>query len=98
MTDLRGLLFALAALICWSISPFFFTSMGKRVGPFSTNLLRLALAFAFLLLLSLARRAVGLLPSLPGASAWFWLTASGIVGLSIGDAFLYRPFVTLGPD
>lgn len=110
MTDLRGLMLALAALICWSVSPFFFTNVGKRVGPFSTNLLRLALAFAFLVLLILARRALGwphaahALPTasppaaLPGTASWLWLTASGIVGLSIGDAFLYRAFVTLGPE
>jgi drug/metabolite transporter (DMT)-like permease len=98
MTDLRGLLLALAALVFWSISPFFFTNMGKRVGPFSTNLLRLALALAFLIALGLIRRAAGAASVPPGAAAWFWLTTSGVVGLSIGDAFLYRAFVTVGPE
>jgi drug/metabolite transporter (DMT)-like permease len=98
MTDLRGLFLALAALICWSISPFFFTNMGKRVGPFSTNLLRLALALALLVALLLIRRAAGIAEPPPGAASWLWLTASGVVGLAIGDAFLYRAFVTVGPE
>ncbi|MDB5106919.1 MAG: protein of unknown function transrane [Fibrobacteres bacterium] len=98
MTESRGLLLALAALVLWSISPFFFTNMGKRVGPFSTNLLRLALAFALLLLLLLFRSLLGTDLRLPVAAAWFWLGTSGVVGLAIGDAFLYRAFVTVGPE
>ncbi len=110
MHDFRGLLLALATLVLWSLSPFFFTHTGRKVGPFSTNLLRLALAFIFLLALAALRIAFGahsplphslthsLLHSLPHPAAWFWLAASGVLGLAIGDAFLYEAFVTVGPE
>lgn len=98
MTGVNGLLLALCALVFWSISPFFFTNMGKRVGPFSTNLLRLALALAFLIMLVAVRVLWGSGMPAPEPAAWFWLATSGIVGLAIGDAFLYRAFVTVGPE
>ncbi len=72
--------------------------MGKRVGPFSTNLLRLALALVFLIVLVAIRTLWGWEIPPPQPAAWFWLATSGIVGLAIGDAFLYRAFVTVGPE
>jgi drug/metabolite transporter (DMT)-like permease len=98
MNDLRGLLLALATLVLWSISPFFFTNMGKRVGPMATNLLRLALAFAVLGGLLLARIALGSSPAMPHAAAWLWLAVSGVLGLAVGDAYLYKAFVSVGPE
>ena len=98
MNDMRGLSLALATLVCWSISPFFFTNMGKRVGPFTTNLLRLSLAFAVLAVLVAACALAGIDMALPRPASWFWLIASGSLGLAIGDAFLYQAFVTLGPE
>lgn len=32
-----------------------------------------------------------------GAERWFWLGTSGIVGLAIGDLFLFQAYVSLGP-
>lgn len=98
MNEIRGLSLALATLVCWSISPFFFTNMGKRVGPFTTNLLRLSLAFAVLAFLVAACASAGIEMALPRPASWFWLIASGSLGLAIGDAFLYQAFVTLGPE
>ena len=98
MNDMRGIVLALATLVCWSISPFFFTNMGKRVGPFTTNLLRLSLAFAVLAALVAACALAGVDMALPRPASWFWLIASGSLGLAIGDAFLYQAFVTLGPE
>lgn len=98
MTDMRGMLFALATLVFWSISPFFFTNVGKRVGPFTTNMLRLAMAFVILLLLVAVCGLAGVDMALPRPATWFWLMASGALGLAIGDAFLYEAFVTVGPE
>jgi drug/metabolite transporter (DMT)-like permease len=98
MTDVRGLLLALATLVLWSISPFFFTNTGKRIGPFPTNLLRLSLALGLLMGLLAIRAALGASAAAPHLAAWLWLTASGALGLAIGDAFLYEGFVTLGPE
>jgi drug/metabolite transporter (DMT)-like permease len=98
MSDFRGLLLALATLVLWSISPFFFTNTGKRLGPFATNLLRLALALGFLIALLAIRAAMGSHAAAPHLAAWLWLAASGVMGLAIGDAFLYEGFVTVGPE
>ena len=32
-----------------------------------------------------------------GIQRWFWLGISGIVGLAIGDLFLFQAYVTIGP-
>jgi drug/metabolite transporter (DMT)-like permease len=98
MGSLRGLLFASGALVLWSLSPFFFTGTGKRVGPLATNLLRLAFAVAGLLALAFARRIAGVTLPSPAPAPVLWLAASGVIGLTIGDAFLYRAFVTVGPE
>ena len=29
--------------------------------------------------------------------AWFWLSISGIIGFALGDLFLFRAFVEIGP-
>lgn len=98
MSDLTGLLFAGAALILWSLSPFFFTGTGKRIGPFATNLLRLLFAFLALCAFCALRPVVGFHAPPPSLAAALWLAASGVIGLTIGDAFLYQAFVTVGPE
>ena len=83
----------------WSISPFFFTGAGRRIGPFATNLMRLALAIALLLLITGIRALIS--PEslgMPSLSACLWLAASGAVGLALGDFFLYRCMVLEGPE
>ena len=37
------------------------------------------------------------IPIYAGAERWFWLGISGIVGLAIGDLFLFQAYVTIGP-
>lgn len=96
--EMRGLLLALVSLVCWSISPFFFTNMGRRIGPFTTNTLRLSLAFSVLALLVAGCALGGIDMAYPRPATWFWLMASGFLGLAVGDAFLYQAFVTLGPE
>ncbi len=98
MTDVPGLLLAGAALVLWSLSPFFFTGTGKRIGPFATNLLRLLFAFLALCAFCLLRGLFGFHIPHPGLGSVLWLSASGVVGLTIGDAFLYQAFVTVGPE
>ncbi len=93
-----GLILATAALVLWSLSPFFFTAMGRKVGPFATNLLRLVLATVILAAVMGIRYAVGDAFSKPGVISCLWLSASGIIGLVVGDFFLYRALTTEGPE
>jgi drug/metabolite transporter (DMT)-like permease len=79
----------------WTGSSILFTSAGKRIGFFSVNAYRSAMAVG---LLSCAH--VILLGSiLPVASGgqWFWMGLSGIVGLGIGDFGLFAAYVLIGP-
>lgn len=98
MAETAGLLLAGAALVLWSISPFFFTGTGRLIGPFATNLLRLLFAFIALVAIVAAMRAFGHAAPMPGLAAWIWLGASGVVGLTVGDAYLYKAFVSVGPE
>ncbi len=93
-----GLFLALGALSLWSLSPFFFTATGRRIGPFATNLLRLQLAMPLLLALCVAQRLASGYSGLPGADAVLLLALSGWVGLGLGDYYLYRSFYHIGPE
>ena len=37
------------------------------------------------------------MPLNAGVDRWFWLGTSGIVGLAIGDLFLFQAYITIGP-
>ena len=98
MAETSGLLLAGAALVLWSVSPFFFTGTGRLIGPFATNLLRLLFACIALAAIVAAQRAFGHASPMPALPAWIWLAISGVVGLTIGDAWLYKAFVSVGPE
>ncbi len=88
---------SLAALVFWSISPFCFAGTGRRIGPFATNLFRLGLGtFVLIGITAIRNRLVGGF-AYPGGLTWFWLSTSGVVGLVVGDFFLYRALATIGP-
>jgi len=82
--------------MCYSVSSLFFTSAGKKFGPLASNRLRLVVA---ILLLCITHWIVfgNPIPLNAGAERWFWLGASGIVGLAIGDLFLFQAYISLGP-
>jgi drug/metabolite transporter (DMT)-like permease len=96
MTLSMGEIAALITAMCYSASSIFFTMAGRKFGPLVTNRLRLVAA---VLLLGTAHWIVfGLpIPSNAEAERWFWLGSSGIVGLVIGDLFLFQAYITLGP-
>jgi drug/metabolite transporter (DMT)-like permease len=89
----KGEAAALATAVCWSLTPFFFTAASRRIGAFAANVIRLAVA---LCLLDAAVLVTGAASTLPWRQAAL-LAASGLVGLSLGDAALFEAFVALGP-
>jgi drug/metabolite transporter (DMT)-like permease len=90
-----GELAALITAVCWTVTAMAFESAGKRVGALAVNLLRLFLGFIFLLLYSLIFRGVWL-PLDATAHTWFWLGLSGLIGLVLGDLFLFHAFTIIG--
>lgn len=91
-----GELAALATALCWSFSSIFFTFAGKRLGSVSLNRLRLALSLLFLALTHWLLFDT-LLPWTAEPQRWFWLGLSGIIGLALGDTFLFQAYLWIGP-
>lgn len=86
---------ALGAALLWSFSSLMLTFAARRIGSLTVN--RWRLLFATVLLALVHTFVTG--SPIPDASgnAWMWLALSGIIGLALGDTFLFRTFVILGP-
>ena len=90
-----GEIVALLTAMCWTVTALSFESAGKRVGSISVNFIRLCFAMVFFMIYSFIFRGI-IFPSDATSSAWFWLLLSGIVGLVMGDLFLFRAFIVVG--
>ena len=91
-----GELVALGTVLCWTFSVQFFAAASKEVGAIPVNIIRLAVALALFggLLWWRDRSPVPL--HFP-MHAWVYLGLSGVVGFFIGDIFLFKALVELGP-
>jgi len=86
---------ALAASILWTFTSLAFTLASKRVGPLAVNLLRILFAIG---LLALAHVIIlGTLIPKANDAQWGYLSASGIIGLAIGDLGYFGSLVILRP-
>lgn len=73
-----------------------FTLAGRQVGAVIVNRTRLFLAMIVLMVIHFIFLG-SLLPIDASPRHWFWLGLSGIVGLVLGDAFLFQAFIWIGP-
>lgn len=91
-----GELAAVAASALWSFTSIQFTLAGRRVGSSAMNYARLALA---LLYLSLTHWLITgeIWPIHAAPARWLWMSLSGVVGLTLGDAALYQGYMLIGP-
>jgi drug/metabolite transporter (DMT)-like permease len=90
-----GELAALATAFCWTITALSFESAGKRVGSLTVNITRLIIAAVVFAVYGWIARGRALPLDLP-ATAWVWLSLSGLVGFVVGDLFLFQAFVDVG--
>lgn len=91
-----GELAALATSVAFSFGSTFLTLAGRRVGSMVLNRTRLVLAILFLILTHWV--VLGMpFPTQAEPDRWLWLGLSGIVGLVLGDIFLFQAFVWIGP-
>ena len=91
-----GLSAALGAAFCWSICSVCFTAAGKQIGSLTVGFVRLAMAFILFCVYGLLVRGHWL-PMDATAHTWTYLAVSGVVGFFIGDVFLFRSFLLIGP-
>lgn len=91
-----GELAALATAVCWSFTAIFFSASGRRIGSDVVNRSRLLFAFGFLLIAHRLLEGV-FFPQDVEPFRWGWLALSSLLGLVLGDAFLFRAFVEIGP-
>ena len=91
-----GVFIAVATVLCWTVSVQFFEAASKRVGPTPVNIVRIGIAILLFGLLLLIRDGVPLPVDFP-LRAWALLGFSGVVGFFIGDIFLFKALVEMGP-
>lgn len=78
----------------WSFTAIFFTKASKYLGILKVNLLRLFLAnIYFLITLILLKNQFTF-----SFAEVFYLSLSGIIGLALGDLFLFKSFLLIGPQ
>ncbi|WP_461206584.1 DMT family transporter [Clostridium sp. DL1XJH146] len=90
-----GEIAALVSTICWTVCSLSFEAAGKRVGSLAVNFLRLIIGFFLLSLYCYFLRGL-FLPTDASIHTWIWLGLSGIVGLVLGDLFLFEAYVEIG--
>jgi drug/metabolite transporter (DMT)-like permease len=93
--DYLGQIAALLTSLFFSITAVIFTLTGRQVGSLVTNRMRLILALIYLLIINLVLYGQAL-PIGAGADHWFWLGLSGIIGLALGDMFLFSAYQLIG--
>ena len=91
-----GELIAITTVFCWTISVQFFEAASKRVGAIPVNIIRLTVALILFSLLLFFRHGY-IIPVHFPTHAWFYLSLSGVIGFFIGDIFLFKALVEIGP-
>lgn len=95
MENYLGEIYAILTAVCWAITSTAFEHAGKKMGSLSLNLIRLWFAFVFLMIYTGISRGMPL-PIDASFDTWKWLVLSGLVGLLIGDLFLFEAFTQIG--
>lgn len=89
-----GELAALTTAVMFSCSSIAQSIASQRVGSVVLNRMRLVLAVVWLLLAHVLFRLP--LPFQAEGQRWLWLSLSGVVGLVLGDAFLFQAYIWIG--
>jgi drug/metabolite transporter (DMT)-like permease len=90
-----GIAAGIATAMLWTATAVCFEASSRRLGSWSVNVLRLAVAALLFLALSLLRTQA-LLPRQLTAAMWRDLALSGLIGFVVGDVMLFEAFVLIG--
>ncbi len=96
MGQFAGEIAALATAFCWSLTAVFFTAASRRIGSFYVNMIRIPMAI-FMIGTVVYITTGKLFPTHASNYQMILLAISGIAGLVLGDSFLFRSLVILGP-
>lgn len=91
-----GELAALGTAVCWSFTALFFSYSGRIIGSDVVNRSRLLFAFLFLSLSHFFLEG-SFFPTQVEGFRWFWFAISSVLGLVLGDTFLFKAYVLIGP-
>jgi len=91
-----GEIAALGTVLSWTCTALFFEAAGHRIGSLVVNLVRLVIALAFFVPVSLIFRGTPF-PFDAAPEAWLWLSLSALFGFLICDGALFRAFLVIGP-
>lgn len=90
-----GEIISIGTALFWTITVISFEYAGKKVGSLPVNFIRLILAFIFIST-TVYFITGDFFPVGESSHVWNYLLISGIVGLVIGDFFLFQSFVDIG--
>jgi drug/metabolite transporter (DMT)-like permease len=93
---LLGEFSALFTSFCWAMSAVGFSNATSVLGSQVTNRLRVVLALIALVVINTVLYGKPI-PFDAGLERWGWLTLSGVIGLALGDAFLFSSYRHIGP-
>ncbi len=91
-----GEIAALATAVCWSFTAMFFSYSGRLVGSDVVNRSRLLFALVFLSTSHFFLQG-SFFPTHVEPFRWGWLALSSVLGLVLGDTFLFHAYVLIGP-
>lgn len=91
-----GELAALATAVCWSFTAMFFSYSGRLIGSDVVNRSRLLFALLFLSTSHFFLQG-SFFPTQVEPFRWGWLALSSVLGLVLGDTFLFHAYVLIGP-
>jgi drug/metabolite transporter (DMT)-like permease len=91
-----GEIAGLLTSVFFAANAVFITRAGEQVGSIIANRTRIAFALLYLVVLNLLLYHQPL-PFSAAPDRWFWLSLSGVIGLALGDAFLFQSYLYVGP-
>jgi drug/metabolite transporter (DMT)-like permease len=94
--DYLGEIAAILTSVFFSFTAVIFAQASRNVGSLVTNRIRLVIALIYLMIINLILFSQPL-PVGAGIERWVWLSLSGIIGLALGDMFLFRTYEHIGP-
>uniref|UniRef100_A0A7C6AHR7 DMT family transporter n=1 Tax=candidate division WOR-3 bacterium TaxID=2052148 RepID=A0A7C6AHR7_UNCW3 len=96
MNKYFGEIAALGTSFCWAFGSVFFTIASRLIGSNEVNRIRLVLGMLFLMFTHFLLFG-SIIPVNASIHHWFWFGMSGLIGFTIGDTFLFRGYVLIGP-